>query len=167
MFFEADSRFPSAIWSLDPTQPQPSQTPELGLMLTGSFQVCIKVITFQSIMLFKGLRILPLALPAPVRTKRRGKGGSIKCDYKAQAWPWSPQSSFLCPYTWVSAEMTTWTAACGSTMRHVLDSGKAGSGTKGLHHIYANSTANKNMGNWVTDPNPEWHPFPLFKTLFK
>lgn len=148
MFFRMDSRLPSAIWSLDPMQPQPSQTPELGLMLTGSFQVCIKGITFQSILLFKGLRILPVALPAPVRTKRRGTGGRIPCDYKANAWPGSPQSSFLCAHTWGSAERPTCTAAWGSTTRHVLYSGKAGTGTKSQHHTYVHSTVNKNtMGN--------------------
>jgi hypothetical protein len=54
-------------------------------MQTGNFHVCIKVITFQSILLFKGLYILLLTFPAPAKMKiKEGRRGSIKFDFNAK-----------------------------------------------------------------------------------
>lgn len=70
-----------------------------GLTLTGNFHVCIKEITFQSTLLFKGLCIFPSSIPSTCynENKRKGGGGNIKFDYNANRIK-PPEQFTVCMY---------------------------------------------------------------------
>lgn len=103
-------------------QPQPVQAADSGLMLTGTFHVYTEAITFQSILLFKGLRILLLTLPAPSRMKNKREGWEDHMWQQCQNVAMKPQGSLLCVRTpgCTRARTTTWAVAYGSPVRHVL-----------------------------------------------
>lgn len=91
-------------------------------MLTGNVHVYTEVITFQSILLFKGLRILLLTLPAPSRMKTKREGWEDHMWQQCQNVAMKPQGSLLCIRTpgCTRARITTWAVAYGSPVRHVL-----------------------------------------------
>lgn len=109
-------------------------------MLTGNVHVYTEVITFQSILLLKGLRILLLTLPAPSRMKTKREGWEDHMWQQCQNVAMKPHGSLLCICTpgRTRARITTWVVAYGSPVRHVLflwlNSGEATRPASCPHH---------------------------------